>query len=185
MTDLEHEFRLTITPDDPDGSRRAERQRELGFLPEADPEYDDFAKRILDITGASWSGVNVVGEGQKQFFAGIYGPGTDPVDGPDASIGREMDADHGYCVHVVAREKAMALTDTLEYPRFATNPVVDKLGIRAYIGAPLVDDEGNTIGTVWAIDNKPHEEWTQDHVDRMKDMAAQVMARIKERSGDK
>ena len=180
MTDLEHEFRLTITPSDPDGSKRAAKLQYWGALPEADPEYDDVARELLEMTGATWSGVNFVGEGQNQFFPGIAGPGTESVDGKDPEIGREMPAEAGYCVRVVAREKGMALNNVLDYSRFATNPVVDALGIRAYMGAPLVDSDGHTIGTVWVIDNKTHE-WTQDDVDAMKAVAARVMKRIEER----
>jgi GAF domain-containing protein len=178
MSDLESEFRLTVTPDDPDGSKRAARQAKLGMLPEADPEYDDVARQILELTGATWAGVNFVREGQHQFFPGIAGPGTQSVNGADPEIGREMPGDHGYCVYVVAREKAMALNNVMDYARFAGNPVVDALGIRSYIGAPLVDDEGATVGTVWAIDDKTHQ-WDQTDVDAMKDVAAKVMDRIK------
>ncbi|THV42282.1 GAF domain-containing protein [Glycomyces buryatensis] len=184
MTDLGTEFRLTITPDDPDGSKRAARLVALGALPEAVPEYDDVAKQIIEMTGATWAGVNFVGEEQNQFFPGIAGPGTESVDGADPEIGREMPGNAGYCVHVVAREKAMALNNVMDYSRFATNPVVDALGIRSYIGAPLVDQEGATIGTVWAIDNKTHS-WTQEDVDRMKGMAAKVMRRIIERNAER
>ncbi|MEU6858449.1 GAF domain-containing protein [Glycomyces sp. NPDC046736] len=182
MTDLETEFRLTVTPDDPDGSRRAARLAALGALPEADPEYDDIAEQILQVTGATWAGVNFVGENQDQFFPGIAGPGTRSVDGADPEIGREMPGDHGYCVYVVAREKAMALNNVMDYARFAGNPVVDALGIRAYIGAPLVDTEGATVGTVWAIDNKTHH-WGQPDVDAMKEIAATVMLRIRQKAG--
>ncbi|THV27637.1 GAF domain-containing protein [Glycomyces paridis] len=178
MTDLENEFRLTVTPEDPDGSKRAARQARIGALPEADPEYDDVAEQILKLTGATWAGVNFVGENQHQFFPGIAGPGTRSVDGADPEIGREMPGDHGYCVYVVAREKAMALNNVMDYARFAGNPVVDALGIRSYIGAPLLDDEGATIGTVWAIDNKTHQ-WGTADVDAMKTVAAGVVERIR------
>jgi GAF domain-containing protein len=181
MTDLEQEFRLTVTPDDPDGSKRAARLAKLGALPEADPEFDDVAEEILKVTGATWAGVNFVGENQDQFFPGIAGPGTKSVNGAEPEIGRGMPGDHGYCVYVVAREKAMALNNVMDYSRFAGNPVVDALGIRSYIGAPLVDPEGATIGTVWAIDNKTHS-WDQTDVDAMKAIAAKVMARILEKN---
>ncbi|WP_030144627.1 GAF domain-containing protein [Glycomyces sp. NRRL B-16210] len=181
MSDLENEFRLTVTPEDPDGSKRAARLAKLGAVAQADPEYDDVARQILTLTGATWAGVNFVGEHQHQFFPGIAGPGTQSVDGADPEIGREMPGDHGYCVYVVAREKAMALNNVMDYARFAGNPVVDALGIRAYIGAPLVDEEGATIGTVWAIDDKTHQ-WGTVDVDAMKEVAAKVMGRIREKA---
>jgi len=96
-------------------------------------------------------------------------------------VGREMDRDHGYCPHVVVRGKALVLGDVCDYPRFAGNPVVDKIGIRSYLGAPLIDDDGNTLGTVCVVDTETHD-WGRPGLDIIKDMAAKVMDRIRERS---
>nr|BFF22172.1 hypothetical protein GCM10025732_01370 [Glycomyces mayteni] len=96
-------------------------------------------------------------------------------------MGREMDRDHGYCPHVVVRGKALVLGDVCDYPRFAGNPVVDKIGIRSYLGAPLIDDDGNTLGTVCVVDTETHD-WGRPGLDIIKGMAAKVMDRIRERN---
>src|SRR5258708_23024645 len=57
-----------------------------------------------------------------------------------------------WCPHVVARKLPMILGDVCAYPRFAGNPVVDQFGIRAYIGAPLIDMTGTVLGTVCVVD---------------------------------
>jgi hypothetical protein len=46
----------------------------------------------------------------------------------------------------------MILGDVCAYPRFAGSPVVDQLGIRAYMRAPLIDVTGTVLGTVCVVD---------------------------------
>ncbi|MFI1401108.1 GAF domain-containing protein [Streptomyces sp. NPDC020681] len=71
-------------------------------------------------------------------------------------VGREMDRHHGYCPEVLERRKALILPDVCASPRFSSNPVVDHLGIRTYIGAPLIDDlTGTTLGTICALGPEP------------------------------
>lgn len=49
----------------------------------------------------------------------------------------------------------MALDEVMDYHLFAGNPVVDEIGVRAYLGAPLIDHTG-TLGTICVVDTKPH-----------------------------
>ncbi len=185
MTSSEQDFRLTITPDDPAAPERVRRLRELGIGDHPDPEFDALAQELCDMTGAPYAMVNFIDQ-DRQFFAGLAAPPADAgsqalVDvEPTPEVGREMDRDHGYCPHVVVRGKALVLGDVCDYPRFAGNPVVDKIGIRSYLGAPLIDDDGNTLGTVCVVDTETHE-WGRPGLDIIKSMAAKVMDRIRER----
>ena len=52
--------------------------------------------------------------------------------------GREMSLDTGWCPHVVARQRPLVLDDVCAWTRFAANPAVGALGIRSYLGAPLI-----------------------------------------------
>lgn len=186
MSMSENEFRLTITPDDPGATERAKRLRDLGIGNLPDPEFDQLAKELTELTGAPYAMVNFIDE-DHQYFAGLAAPDADVAsqamvgasDTPE--VGREMDRDHGYCPHVVVRGKALVLGDVCDYPRFAGNPVVDKIGIRSYLGAPLIDDEGNTLGTVCVVDTETHD-WGRPGLDIIKGMAAKVMDRIRERT---
>ncbi|GAB3224999.1 GAF domain-containing protein [Glycomyces halotolerans] len=181
----QNDFRLTITPDDPAAPERVRRLRELGILNQPDPEFDELARELTETTGAPYAMVNFIDE-DRQYFAGLAAPADDDAsealantDAPE--VGREMDRDHGYCPHVVVRQKALVLGDVCDYPRFAGNPVVDKIGIRSYLGAPLIDDEGNTLGTVCVVDTETHD-WGRPGLEVIKEMAAKVMDRIRERN---
>lgn len=172
-------------PDEP--SLRVARQRELGLAPVPDARFDEFARRIVESTGALAAMVNLVGD-ERQYFAGLAvnngaGPG-DPAFLADP--GREMDLEHGFCPHVVTRRKALVLDDVFAYPRFAGNPVVDELGVRSYLGAPLIDEDGTVLGTVCAVDPAPrtgaeHDGWGQRSLETIKGVAVEVVAEIRAR----
>src|SRR5215207_6874821 len=125
-----------VTPVDYEAPQRVRRLRELGLGERPDPEFDEFARKLAQITGAPYAMVNFISE-HRQYFAGLYGPSTGQADAnPQAGTGedpdRVMDKDHGWCPHVVVRRLALVLDDVCAYPRFAGNPVIDKIGIRAY-----------------------------------------------------
>ncbi|GAA3486790.1 hypothetical protein GCM10018987_08690 [Streptomyces cremeus] len=88
-----------------------------------------------------------------------------------------MARDHGYCPHVVARRKALVLEDVCDYPRFAGNPVVDEIGIRSYLGAPLIDRDGIALGAICVVDVKPRQ-WGREGLETIKAMAAELMTQI-------
>jgi GAF domain-containing protein len=70
-------------------------------------------------------------------------------------MGRVMDLDLGFCPEVVERRKSLILPDVCASPRFSSNPVVDQIGIRTYMGAPLIDTTGTTLGTICVIGPEP------------------------------
>lgn len=82
----------------------------------------------------------------RQFFAGLH----NPTDGKLPVVDRSMPRYHGYCPEVLANKVARILPDVFAKPRFASNPVVDLIGIRSYAGAPLIH-EGTVIGTLCAL----------------------------------
>jgi GAF domain-containing protein len=113
-------------------------------LDRPDPQLDHFARQLAHDAGVPYAMVNLF-TGGEQHFLGLCTP-----DGHDAlpAVGRQMPIEHGFCPDVVARGKALVLPDVCAYPRFASNPVVDLIGIRTYAGAPLIHDSGTVLGTV-------------------------------------
>jgi GAF domain-containing protein len=175
-----------LTPVDPEAPQRVERLRELGLGENPDPEFDEFARKLAEITGAPYAMVNFISE-DRQYFAGLHTPSTRQT---GASLeaaaagepGRVMSRDHGYCPHVVVRRKALVLDDVCDYPRFAGNPVVDEIGIRSYLGAPLIDHTGTTLGTICVVDTEPRP-WGRPGLETIKTLAAELVERINQREG--
>jgi GAF domain-containing protein len=179
--------RLLTAPSDPEAPQRMARLRALGLGTRPDQEFDEFAAKLAQITGAPYAMVNLITD-QEQYFAGLYTPTSAKtgaaLQAAQASVhgdlGREMALDDGFCPHVVARRKALVLDDVCDYPRFAGNPVVDKIGIRSYLGAPLIDRTGTALGTVCVVATEPRP-WGRPGLDTIKSMAAELVELIMRR----
>ncbi|WP_338674111.1 GAF domain-containing protein [Streptomyces sp. SCSIO 30461] len=178
---------LLLTPIDRDAPIRVGRLRQLGLGERAEPAFDDFAHRLAEVTRAPYSMVNFIDENQ-QFFAGLHTPtgshSGEQLDAATAATGadvsRFMARDHGYCPHVVVRRKALVLEDVCDYPRFAGNPVVDEIGIRSYLGAPLIDRTGIALGTICVVDTEPRP-WGRAGLETIKALAAELAEQIHRR----
>ncbi|ARX87922.1 histidine kinase [Streptomyces alboflavus] len=83
----------------------------------------------------------------------------------------------------MVRGRALVLEDVGDYPRFAGNPVVDEIGIRSYLGAPLADRTGLVLGTVCVADVRPRP-WGRAGLDTIKAMAAELAERVRRREDD-
>ncbi|GGS32640.1 GAF domain-containing protein [Streptomyces griseoviridis] len=174
--------RLLLTPEDREAPERVRRLRQLGVGRHPDPALDAFADRIADMARTPYAMVNFLVE-NGQVFAGLHAPRTPPAGaGTTPGFARFQPRDHGFCPHVAARRRALALEDVRDYPRFAGNPVVDTYGIRSYLGAPLIDSTGTVLGAVSAADVTPRP-WGRAGLETIKATAAELMRRI-ERSAD-
>lgn len=169
-----------LTPTDLEVPLRMRRLRELGMGEQPDQEFDEFARKLTEVTGAPYAMVNFISE-DRQYFAGLH---TVAKGDPAATPGRVMDRDHGYCPHVVVRRKALVLDDVCDYPRFAGNPVVDEIGIRSYLGAPLIDRTGTTLGTICVVDVEPRP-WGRAGLETIKSMAAELITQIHRREDER
>lgn len=181
--------RLMTAPRDPSIPQRLARLAQLAQLgvgDRPDPEFDQFAARLANAANAPYAMVNFVGD-EEQYFAGLYGPSSAKADALEAASsasratpGRTMSREHGYCPHVVVRRKALVLDDVCSYPRFAVNPVVNSIGVRAYMGAPLIDRTGTAIGTICVV-NTTESSWGRQGLELIKSMAEEVTALIHRR----
>ncbi|MGW7051520.1 GAF domain-containing protein [Streptomyces sp. NPDC054887] len=177
---------VLLTPVDPEAPARVRRLAQLGLGERPVPAFDTFADRLAEVTGAPYSMVNFIDE-NRQFFAGLHTPtgahgGTELGEvAATGRIGRFLARDHGYCPHVVARRKALVLEDVCDYPRFAGNPVVDEIGIRSYMGAPVIDRRTDLLlGTVCVVDTEPRR-WGRAGLDTIKAGAAELAELIRRR----
>ena len=172
-----------LTPADPEVPARLRRLHELGLGDDADPQLDEFAHRIGEVTRAPLAMVNFI-HADRQYLGGLHTGDSIPAALRAGLAGRTFTREHGYCPHVVVRRKALVLDDVCDYPRFAGNPVVDEIGIRSYLGAPLIDRTGTALGTICVVDIEPRP-WGRPGLETIKSMAAELMDIIHRREGGK
>jgi GAF domain-containing protein len=174
-----------FTPADAEASRRVMRLRELGLGERPEPEFDDFARMLATTSNAPLAMVNFIDE-ERQYFAGLHAPamiaGAPGVVAAADDPARTMTKEQGWCPHVVVRRLPLVLDDVCDYPRFAGNPVVDEIGIRSYLGAPLIDRTGTTLGTICIVDLEPRP-WGRPGLEFIKAKAAEMIELIHQREG--
>jgi GAF domain-containing protein len=179
MTTFDAAGHRHLTPVDHDAQQRVARLQQLGLGMQPDPELDAFAQYVAKTAGVPNAMVNFISDTQ-QYLGGVY-MGAVVSDGGEEL--RSAPLDTGYCPHVIARRKALVLDDVFAYPRFAGNDVVDKMGVRSYLGAPLIDRTDTPLGTICVVDSEPRP-WGRDGLHMIKSIAEELIDLIHRREQD-
>ena len=61
---------------------------------------------------------------------------------------RQLLRAESFCNIVVESHQVLAINDTLLSPDYASKMLVQQYGIRAYLGVPLIDAQGNCLGAI-------------------------------------
>jgi GAF domain-containing protein len=125
------------------------------------------AARSLDAPVALLSFVGA----DRQFFASSWG-----LPEPWASD-RGTDLLHSFCQHVVVSNQPLLVTDARKHPLVQGNRAIEDLDVIAYMGVPMNDSNGNTLGSFCVIDHEPRQ-WKPADVELLHDFAAAVMDRV-------
>lgn len=136
-----------------------------GFLDTAaEREYDDITRIAAVICGTPISLVTLVDE-QRQWFKSRHG--IDATETP-----REW----AFCSYAVRGTDTIVVPDATQDGRFVDNPLVTgEPRIRYYAGTPLIDSDGQALGTLCVIDRQPRE-LTLEQLDTLACLSRQVVA---------
>lgn len=77
---------------------------------------------------------------------------------------RQLLRGESFCTQVVETRQVLVINDTnnLSKNEIAASKLVQDYGIRAYLGAPLIDAQGNCLGALAVMDLSPHNFTTRD-----------------------
>ncbi|MGQ9350948.1 GAF domain-containing protein [Mycolicibacterium gilvum] len=104
----------------------------------------------------------------RQFVIGAAGS-VSPMD--QTSLAESFDK------YVVANGSPVSVDDARRHPLFKRYSAVGQGHVIGYLGMPLADDAGNTVGALSVSDTAPRR-WTSGHLQILGDLAAVAAAQI-------
>ncbi|MDN4173381.1 SpoIIE family protein phosphatase [Nocardioides sp. SOB77] len=140
---------------------------------EVDTSFDRYARMVRRALNVPVALVSLV-EADRQVFPGAVG-----LPAPYQST-RETPLSHSFCQYVVADRAPLVVADARLDDRLRDNLAIPDLGVVAYAGWPITDHTGAVVGSLCAIDDKPHF-WRQDELDSLADLAAACSTEIAQR----
>jgi PAS domain S-box-containing protein len=158
-------------PDPITANDRLKALRATGLLDsETEERFDRITRmvaRTLDVPIALFSLV----DDHRQFFKSAVG-----LKEPWASR-RGTPLSHAFCRHVVARNAPFSVENADTNEVVAANPALRELGIAAYLGVPVRNQDGHVLGALCAVDVVPHA-WSAEALTVLEDFAALVEGEI-------
>ncbi len=136
---------------------------------DSEPEYDQLVELAATICKTPISLVSLIDK-NRQWFKAAHGLGA-----------RETARELAFCDHAIHGEHPFIVSNALEDPRFADNPlVIDGPEIRFYAGVPLKNKDGFPLGTLCVIDQSPRE-LNADQIRALEILANQTVQLMEQR----
>lgn len=155
------------TIDDP---QRLKAVRQLSLLDTPNEACFDRLTRLgAKLTGAPATFISLVDQ-HRDFYKSNFGFG-EPL-----ATARELDG-RTFCHYAIASQGPLVLDDVSQQTVYRHVPTVQSLGVRAYVGIPLVSEDGQVVGSFCAIDFKP-KQWTERDIEVLSDLARSTMREI-------
>lgn len=118
---------------------------------DAEGEYDHIVAIVSRLLGTPIALVSLVDESRQWFKARV---------GLDAA---ETSREISFCGHAITSDEVFCIEDAQADDRFSGNPLVtNSPHIRFYLGAPLITQSGDRVGTLCAIDTEPRAASAED-----------------------
>lgn len=107
---------------------------------------DDLTRLAASMFDTPMAAVSLI-DRDRQWFAGSHGLADE-----------QTPLDVSFCKHVVPAGRPLIVPDATRDSRFAGLPnVTGNPNIRFYAGAPIVDEDGHTLGAMCVIDDRPRD----------------------------
>jgi two-component system, sensor histidine kinase and response regulator len=158
---------MEIAPLPPDESARLDALYRYEIL-DTDPEetFDSLTRLAAQICGTSIALVCLI-DANRQWFKSKVGIEV-----------AETPRNIAFCAHAIHQSDIFIVSDTMQDPRFADNPLVTAApNIRFYAGMPLITPTGHAIGTLCVIDQRP-KQLTPEQITALRILGQQVVSQL-------
>ena len=135
-----------------------------------DPEFDRLTELASELLGIPTCLISLV-TGEAQNFKGACGLPT------SVATTRSTPLSHSLCKQTVISSEVLKVENALTDPRVSDNPVIEAIGLRAYLGFPLINSSGLILGAFCLIDYAPRK-WTDWEIDSVRNFAALAVTLI-------
>jgi len=141
-------------------------------LLDSEPEegFDDLARLAAAVAGGQRAFITVVDE-RRSFWKSAVGPGLGGA-GP-----RHNDIPDSPCQILIATDKPLIVDDAIADPRIRDLAAVRSLEIGAWAGYPIHSPEGQVLGGLCVLDDRPHK-WTEAEIQGLGILARSVTTEI-------
>lgn len=132
------------------------------------PSLDPVVRIAARMFGMPVAAVNLIGSDHVFFAAST---------GIDEAV--DMRRDVSFCAHAINQHDVMVVPDARLDERFHDNPLVTgSANLRFYAGAPLLAPDGHALGALCVIDSRPHDDFTDDDRERLRELAKMAADRM-------
>jgi len=147
-----------------DGEKdRLERVTDLRILNTSpEPVFDDLVHLAALICDTPIAVIDFVDE-QRVWFKAKIGLQVD-----------EIPREQSFSAHAILQSEVLIVPDTLSDERFTNSLLVTEIGIRFYVGIPLIPVNGQAVGTLAAMDRIPHL-LTAEQIDALTILARRIV----------
>jgi signal transduction histidine kinase len=154
--------------------RRLQAVRDLGLLDTpAEETFDRLTRLAAKLVSAPATFISLVDE-RRDFYKSCYGF-------PEPLVStRELEG-ATFCHYAITSHQPLVLNDVTTIPVLCDILSVHTLGVRAYVGVPLVDDMGEVVGSFCAVDTKPRD-WTVTEVEVLSELAESALREVRMRA---
>ena len=135
----------------------------------AEEAFDRLTQLAAKLTGAPVTFLSLVDD-DRDFYKSCFGF-PEPLASERQMFGTT------FCHYAIVSAGPLVIEDTLAHPIFRKVPTVESLGVRAYLGVPLVGSDGYALGSFCAIDFAPRK-WSELDIEVMTELAASTLREI-------
>ncbi|WP_415976630.1 GAF domain-containing protein [Rhodococcus sp. 077-4] len=136
----------------------------------SDAGYDRVVAMVADALSAPSAAFSVLDD-RRQFFKSALGLP------PEMGGAQEVPIEGTFCRYAIDLGQPLVVEDARLNDMLKDHPAVQGNLLVSYLGVPLTDNDGHSVGTLCVWDRRPRQ-WTTGHVQILQDLAWIIHERV-------